>query len=135
MYFYAVLANFFKIGHSLPLYIPPLLLPQSHHRHCHSSRLTPISPQPQPPILRIFHLRLPLLSRKSLLSCVNGVSLSSFIILLRYFLYVYFCSSLPHFFPFFLFNLHLCMSFICVLSFCIPYSSMYMKLQFIKQIG
>ena len=65
MYFYVVLANFFKFGHSFPLYIPPLLLPQSHHRHCHSSRLTPTSPPPQPPILRIFHLRLPLLSPKS----------------------------------------------------------------------
>jgi hypothetical protein len=65
MYFYAVLANFFKLGHSFPLYIPPLLLPPSHHRHGHSSRLTPTSPPPQPPILRIFHLGLPLLSRKS----------------------------------------------------------------------
>jgi hypothetical protein len=38
MRFYAVLENFFKFGHSFPLYIQPLLLP-----------VTPSPPPQQPP--------------------------------------------------------------------------------------
>ena len=127
MYFYALLANFFKLVHSFPLYIPPLLLPQSHHRHHHRSCLTPTSPPPQPPILRICHLRLPLLSRKS----PSVLCQRFFFVIFHHFavafpLCLFIIPLVPHFslnFPSFIFNLHFYTSFICVLSFCIPYSS------------
>jgi hypothetical protein len=124
--FYAAPASFFRLGHSFLLHT--------------AAAVVTVAPQPQPlqppppnitattatnitniPFKCYFFFLV-----SPLLSCVNGVSFSSFIICAVVFpLCLFHILSLPLFspnFPSFLFNLHLSMFFTFVLSFCIPYS-------------